>query len=159
MPARQQAYEAYVHKAALEKASTHARELASKGLESMGLLVGEAFSHKGRPYVIVEDYVTAGNDSTAVSVRFSREAFSSLAREYSSKRGRVVVGWCHSHPNYGCFLSSTDVRTQKSYFPEEWHIAIVIDPLRSEAGAPLRRVFKLKGSGYEEAAYAVIERK
>ena len=126
----------------------------------MGLLVGEAFLHKGKPYTLIEDYVTATNDSTAISVRFSPEAFADLAKQYSSKhKGKLVVGWCHSHPGYGCFLSGTDLSTQRRYFSEPWHVAVVIDPLRSENGSPARKVFKLNSASYEEVSYAVIERR
>ncbi|PJF38403.1 MAG: hypothetical protein CUN55_17385, partial [Phototrophicales bacterium] len=26
-----------------------------------------------------------------------------------------VVGWYHSHPGFGCWLSGTDIHTQQSY--------------------------------------------
>jgi proteasome lid subunit RPN8/RPN11 len=153
-----ESYDAYLHKPVLDAAIDHARRFAKVGVESMGLLVGEAYTHRGRPYVVIEKYLTAGNESTRVSVRFSREALGELAREYMARhRGKVLAGWCHSHPSYGCFLSSTDLATQRRFFPEPWHVAMVVDPLREEGGSPAHRVFKLNHAGYEEAAYAVIE--
>jgi len=47
----------------------------------------------------------------------------------------LVVGWYHSHPGHGCFLSSTDIGTQRSMFSKAYHSAIVIDPLRREIEA------------------------
>ncbi|KAE9412045.1 hypothetical protein Angca_008748, partial [Angiostrongylus cantonensis] len=43
-----------------------------------------------------------------------------------------VVGWYHSHPGYGCWLSGIDVATQalNQQFQEPW-VAIVVDPLRT----------------------------
>ena len=55
------------------------------------------------------------------------------------KTGRKenVVGWYHSHPGYGCWLSGIDVGTQMSgqQGQEPW-LAIVVDPMRTmSAGA------------------------
>jgi 26S proteasome regulatory subunit N11 len=30
-----------------------------------------------------------------------------------STRAEIVVGWYHSHPGFGCWLSSVDVQTQQ----------------------------------------------
>ena len=41
-----------------------------------------------------------------------------------------VIGWYHSHPGFGCWLSFVDVKTQRSF--ESLHeraVAVVIDPV------------------------------
>ena len=43
-----------------------------------------------------------------------------------------VVGWWHSHPGIGCFLSGTDISTQKYFFPEAYQVALVVDPIKDE---------------------------
>ena len=42
------------------------------------------------------------------------------------------MGWYHSHPTYGCWLSGIDVSTQTTYqtMNDPW-VAVVIDPIRS----------------------------
>ena len=48
-----------------------------------------------------------------------------------------VVGWIHTHPDLGLFLSSIDVSTYSSLrrmTPDSKFIAVVIDPLRFEDG-------------------------
>lgn len=65
----------------------------------------------------------------------------SLAYEYmvtyianAKQVGRLenVIGWYHSHPGYGCWLSGIDVSTQmlNQQFQEPW-LAIVVDPTRT----------------------------
>lgn len=144
-------YEAYISHEAFEKAREHFKRHEQRGLEALGLLLGKAYKWQGREYVIVEEYATAENDATAVSVRFTEEAFEKLAGQLGE---RTVVGWAHSHPGYGCFLSSTDLRTQKAFFNERYHIALVCDPKTDECKA-----FKLDGEDYRPAPYAVIKRK
>lgn len=32
-----------------------------------------------------------------------------------TQRSEVVVGWYHSHPSFGCWLSSVDINTQVQF--------------------------------------------
>jgi proteasome lid subunit RPN8/RPN11 len=45
---------------------------------------------------------------------------------------RFVIGWYHSHPNLGAFFSGTDRKTQREFFNREYHLGLVIDPVRNE---------------------------
>lgn len=47
-------------------------------------------------------------------------------------RQENAIGWYHSHPGYGCWLSGIDVSTQmlNQNFQEPF-VAIVIDPVRT----------------------------
>ncbi len=152
-------YEAYLEQNALLAAQEHFAKAAARGLESMGLLAGSAAKWRGQTYAIADEFITAGNSATSVSVKFEQESFPQLAAKVNEarKKGKVIVSWCHSHPNYGCFLSSTDVATQRKYFGEEFNFALVIDPVRNE-----KQAFKLSEeneSGYRTASYAIIRRK
>lgn len=138
----------------LKKAWAHAQRHAAVGKEALGLLTGQVFSHQGREYVFVEDYVTAENEASAVHVRFKENAFAALAKKISGNSEKVFVGWSHSHPSFGCFLSSTDLRTHEEYFPEKWHVALVVDPVGKE-----KKLFKTVDGKAVEASYAVVRRK
>ena len=45
-----------------------------------------------------------------------------------------VVGFYHSHPNHGIFLSQFDVSFLDRMFPEPWHVAVVVQPRDRQAG-------------------------
>jgi proteasome lid subunit RPN8/RPN11 len=45
-----------------------------------------------------------------------------------------IVGWYHSHPGLGVFLSPTDRRTHAHHFPHPWQLALVVDPVRVTSG-------------------------
>ena len=58
-------------------------------------------------------------------------------------RPEMVVGWYHSHPGFGCWLSSVDVNTQQSF--ERLHpraVAIVVDPIQSVKGKVVIDAFR-----------------
>ncbi|MDD5312283.1 MAG: hypothetical protein PHO26_04530, partial [Dehalococcoidia bacterium] len=48
--------------------------------------------------------------------------------------GMRIVGWYHTHPNMGVFLSDDDVASHKVAFSNPWHIAAVCDPLKRQLG-------------------------
>lgn len=53
--------------------------------------------------------------------------------------GLSIVGWYHSHPGFGCFLSDYDVFIQENFFSAEGQHALVIDPLAGTWGTFIAR--------------------
>lgn len=54
------------------------------------------------------------------------------------------MGWYHSHPGFGCWLSSVDINTQQSF--EQLHpraVAVVVDPIQSVKGKVVIDAFRL----------------
>ncbi|OYT73000.1 MAG: hypothetical protein CFK52_03035 [Chloracidobacterium sp. CP2_5A] len=45
-----------------------------------------------------------------------------------------IVGWYHTHPGFGVFMSGTDQSTQRQVFGMTWQVAVVYDPLNGEYG-------------------------
>ena len=92
--------------------------------EAIGLLGGK--KHKGDELLITKMvYVTEGDE---VSVSFSEEDFQKF--EAVLEDDLYVVGWWHSHPGYGLFLSQTDIETHVYSFQlhNSFSVALVIDP-------------------------------
>jgi COP9 signalosome complex subunit 5 len=62
-----------------------------------------------------------------------------------------IVGWYHSHPSYGCWLSGIDVNTQERFqLSSDPFLAIVVDPIKS---ANLQKLdvsaFRVHPKGYK----------
>jgi len=151
-------YDVYVSSEVLKKAGAHFTGQSQHGLEAMGLLAGEPRKHEGKEYTFVEEYFTAKNNASSVSVRFSDSAFADLVKQYR-EHNKIIVGWMHSHPGYGCFMSHTDLATQEKYFPEPFHVALVADPTKTEQGRMVFRAYKASGKNYQELSYAIVERR
>jgi proteasome lid subunit RPN8/RPN11 len=45
-----------------------------------------------------------------------------------------AVGWYHTHPRMGVFLSKYDVFLHNHFFPNPWQVALVIEPHSRTAG-------------------------
>jgi proteasome lid subunit RPN8/RPN11 len=141
----------YISKTAEAKMRDHSTSCGRRGLEALGLLLGDVYVHSERRHTIVSDVVTTDLRSTGVSVSFDRSGFEKLfERLDSAGSDYVIVGWYHSHPGHTCFMSPRDVQTQRSMFREDFHFAIVIDPIVSQIEA-----FTLSGMECVPAQFAV----
>lgn len=124
---------------------------SSRRLEVMGFMLGDLGRWRGRTYSVVRAVVTTDLKSTPSNVRFDHEALPKLFKGMDgSGFDYIIVGWYHSHPGHTCFLSSTDLETQRTMFDQPFHTALVIDPLNEDIKA-----FKLSGAGYDEVAFAI----
>ncbi|TXT17122.1 MAG: hypothetical protein FD138_4627, partial [Planctomycetota bacterium] len=58
-----------------------------------------------------------------------------INREMDTKFANLrIVGWYHSHPDFGIFLSDRDVFIQQNFFSGAGQIAFVVDPVRDAEG-------------------------
>ena len=67
-------------------------------------------------------------------------------------RPENVVGWYHSHPGFGCWLSGIDVQTQQmNQMVQDPSVAIVIDPCRTMAAGKVEiGCFRAYSNDYAE---------
>ena len=82
---------------------------------------------------------------SAAQLTFPPEAWTAvLATIEERNQGERLVGWYHSHPGHGVFLSAYDQFIHTQFFPEEGQIAIVIDPQTGEEGVFVTRNEKIQ---------------
>lgn len=102
--------------------------------EVMGLLLGKTVQQT----LVVQDCFALPVEGTETRVNAQDEANEFIVRyleEFRRAGGEELpIGWYHSHPGYGCWLSGIDVATQRLHqqFNDPF-VAIVIDPLRTVA--------------------------
>ena len=127
----------YVTQKAWESALSHTRR--SPEAEVGGMLVGRPYNDAAGDglFVVVEAALpTRLARSTRSRLTFTHEAWDEI-EEALTKRGlsdRQIVGWYHSHPGFGIFLSRDDRFIHENYFRQPWHVALVINPVNERAG-------------------------
>lgn len=73
--------------------------------------------------------------SEAGSLTFTHETWAAMTRQVDQQfPGQLVLGWQHTHPDFGVFLSGYDLFIHRNFFREPWQIALVVDPQRCEFG-------------------------
>ncbi|CDO53421.1 similar to Saccharomyces cerevisiae YFR004W RPN11 Metalloprotease subunit of the 19S regulatory particle of the 26S proteasome lid [Geotrichum candidum] len=131
----------YISSLALLKMLKHGR--AGVPMEVMGLMLGE-FVDEFTVHVI--DVFAMPQSGTGVSVEAVDDVFQTRMMDMLKQTGRdqTVVGWYHSHPGFGCWLSSVDVNTQQSFEQlDSRSVAVVIDPIQSVKGKVVIDAFRL----------------
>ena len=110
--------------------------LADKEHEVGGVLLGGFYRNDEGSFVEVTDYIAAENaKGTDVSLTFTHETWEQIHEEIARRKDSAqIVGWYHSHPGLGVFMSKDDEFIHTSYFSEPWHIAIVHDPIYTNWG-------------------------
>lgn len=83
---------------------------------------------------------------TGVSVEAVDHVFQTKMLDMLKQTSRMemVVGWYHSHPGFGCWLSGVDINTQQSFEAlNSRAVAVVIDPVQSVKGKVVIDAFRL----------------
>eukprot|EP01090_Pellita_catalonica_P005086 TRINITY_DN1493_c0_g1_i2.p1 TRINITY_DN1493_c0_g1~~TRINITY_DN1493_c0_g1_i2.p1 ORF type:complete len:309 (+),score=48.78 TRINITY_DN1493_c0_g1_i2:890-1816(+) len=130
----------YISSLALLKMLKHGR--AGVPMEVMGLMLGEFVDE----YTVrVKDVFAMPQSGTGVSVEAVDPVFQTNMMAMLAQTGRpeMVVGWYHSHPGFGCWLSGVDVQTQQAF--EATHprcVAVVVDPIQSVKGKVVLDAFR-----------------
>ncbi|KAI9209141.1 26S proteasome non-ATPase regulatory subunit 14 [Polychytrium aggregatum] len=131
----------YISSLALLKMLKHGR--AGVPMEVMGLMLGEFVDD----YTVrVTDVFAMPQSGTGVSVEAVDPVFQTKMLDMLKQTGRpeMVVGWYHSHPGFGCWLSSVDINTQQSFEAlNQRAVAVVIDPIQSVKGKVVIDAFRL----------------
>jgi len=113
-------------------------EHASVDLESevAGVIVGDVSDQPDALEVTILDVVAAQHTSSALAhVTFTHDSWDSVHAEVERRfPGQKIVGWYHSHPGFGIFLSSYDDFISRNFFNLPWQVALVVDPVRKERG-------------------------
>lgn len=125
---------------ALLKMLKHGR--AGVPMEVMGLMLG-SFVDEYTTKVI--DVFAMPQSGTGVSVEAVDPVFQTKMLEMLQQTDRTenVVGWYHSHPGFGCWLSGVDVGTQQSFEKlDPKNIAVVVDPIQSVKGKVVIDAFR-----------------
>jgi proteasome lid subunit RPN8/RPN11 len=124
---------------ALRKARSHAA--SSLDQEVGGLCIGAA--RRSGPnslwtVEITDTFVAEHTLNHRASITFTPDTWSAAHRVVEQNyagQGLGLVGWYHTHPGFGVFLSAGyDLFIHENFFNQPWHVALVIDPLRQQEG-------------------------
>jgi nucleoid-associated protein YgaU len=114
----------------------HKHSGENTSLELCGVLVGEVFKDKDGPFLDITDIIRGEKaENQGAQVTFTHETWSHI---YDIKDSRfpdkLIVGWYHTHPRFGIFLSEQDLFIHQNFFNQPWQVAFVIDPVSEDEG-------------------------
>jgi len=114
----------------LRQIRQHARR--SMSAEICGVLLGTAGDGVTNVIARIEG---AGAVEAGTNVTFTQETWEHIFRVKDAEYPELsIVGWYHSHPGFGVFLSEYDIFIHKNFFSGAHQIAWVFDPHSDEEG-------------------------
>jgi len=124
----------YIKQDVYKRIEKFAKEEMSKEVGS--ILIGDYVDEKDRKTVIISNYIEAKyTDASASTLTFTHETWDYVYKEKDKKYpDKKIVGWQHTHPGYGIFLSNYDIFIQENFFNLPWQIAYVVDPIADTRG-------------------------
>lgn len=101
-------------------------------IEVGGFLVGKIIANVTTVTHVLPAKKTVGKST---NLTFTHDTWTELYKDIEDlKTDSVIIGWYHSHPNFGVFLSEHDKFIQNNYFKENGQITTVVDPIRGRRG-------------------------
>jgi proteasome lid subunit RPN8/RPN11 len=133
---REAPFQVYIVQSVYAKIWKHVNEVPT--VESGGVLVGHAFkTFDGQiTFVVVTAAIPQRSENRSVG-HFTVDPVEIRAARVEMEHkypGLLLVGWYHSHPGHGVFLSGQDMTIVRSIYDASWHIAMVIDPQQRTEG-------------------------
>ncbi len=94
------------------------------------ILVGDYSDSNGKINIVISDYIEAKyTDASVSTLTFTHKSWDYIHNEHEKKHAdKRILGWQHTHPGYGVFLSNYDIFIQENFFDLPFQIAYVIDP-------------------------------
>lgn len=134
LPGRQSEFQVVLSPDALEKIRAHGQ--TNLKAEVGGVLVGNLCRDQHGPYLLVQSIIEGTSmRHHAAQVTFTADTWADIQRIMDHDHpDEKIVGWYHTHPGFGIFLSEMDLFIQNNFFNLPWQIALVHDPKTNEHG-------------------------
>ncbi len=126
----------FIDRRAADAIERHA--LRDTSVELGGVLLGRECvdDQTGEPFVWVTQALEARHyENTQASFTYTHATWEEINRERDRLHPELdIVGWYHTHPDYGIFLSGHDLFIHRNFFDQPLQVALVVDPIRQTRG-------------------------
>ncbi|WP_169976986.1 Mov34/MPN/PAD-1 family protein [Tautonia rosea] len=144
----------FVDRVTVDAIERHA--LSDTRVELGGILLGKECvdEETGRPFVWISQAIEAKHyENTQASFTYTHDSWEEITRERDRTYPNLdIVGWYHTHPDFGIFLSGHDVFIQQHFFGQPLQVAYVVDPIRQTRG-----IFQWRDGGLRQVeGYVVV---
>jgi proteasome lid subunit RPN8/RPN11 len=131
---RHKHFQAIMCRTVLDEIHAHGQSITDA--EICGVLVGNVYHDKSGPYLRIHASIRRDKaEGHAAQVTFTNETWNHINevmdRDYADAK---IVGWYHTHPGFGIFLSGMDLFIQDNFFNLPWQVAFVYDPIGGDEG-------------------------
>jgi proteasome lid subunit RPN8/RPN11 len=112
--------------------------LSDTSVELGGILLGKECldQQTGQPFVWIAHSLEAKHyANTQASFTYTHDSWEEITRHRDQKFPDFdIVGWYHTHPSFGIFLSHHDLFIHQHFFSQPLQVAYVVDPINQSRG-------------------------
>lgn len=119
-------------------------------IEHGAFLLGNYLKNNDDRYSISIDQLilVEAEQQSVTNIQFGHQAWLTLDDAMEDKPDLKIVGWFHTHPGHGIFLSPDDLNVSYTYFNKPYQIALLLDNKISERNDQLELgIFSYKENG------------
>jgi proteasome lid subunit RPN8/RPN11 len=131
----------FVTQPAYARMSVHAASEMDQ--ETGGVLIGQWCEDidSNEQFIVAENALPARyTRQGSVYLTFTQDTLVDIHAKIEKRYpGKQIVGWYHTHPKMGIFLSHYDTWLHSNFFPEPWQVALVIEPHKKLGGFFIRQ--------------------
>ncbi|PHS04592.1 MAG: hypothetical protein COA78_16365 [Blastopirellula sp.] len=123
-----------VKRSVLEAIRKHG--LTRTDVEVCGVLVGNCYQDERGPFIYVEAMIQGKySENQVAQVTFTSETWNHIQDELEEHHAeKRILGWYHTHPGFGIFLSAMDMFIHENFFNQSEQLALVYDPISGDDG-------------------------
>ena len=101
-------------------------------IEVGGFLVGYL---EGENAHVTNVFPAKHSVGASTQLTFTHDSWNAIYEQLEKEpESTSLIGWFHSHPNFGVFLSDHDKFIQANFFKQDGQITVVVDPIRGRRG-------------------------
>ena len=111
--------------------------MSNTKVELGGVMLGyQRLDENGVPFVVVTECLQAEHyEASKTNFKFTHDTWSKITDDRANFHPDLeMVGWYHTHPGFGIFLSGMDLFICNNFFSRDLDVALVIDPINKERG-------------------------
>jgi len=112
--------------------------LTDTTVELGGILLGKECLDQatGQPFVWITQSLEAQHyANTQASFTYTHDSWEEITRQRDRQYPQYdIVGWYHTHPSFGIFLSHHDLFIHQNFFAQPLQVAYVVDPINQTRG-------------------------
>ena len=115
---------------------------SNTSVEVGGVLIGHwCLGDQHEQFVVIEHALPARHTRQGGTfITFTPDSLVDIHEQLETDyKGMLILGWDHTHPGMGVFLSHYDVWLHRNFFPEPWQVALVVEPVAEAAGFFIRQ--------------------
>jgi proteasome lid subunit RPN8/RPN11 len=126
----------FLNRTAADAIERHA--LSDTSVELGGILLGKECldQQTGQPFVSITHSLEAKHyANTQASFTYTHDSWEEITRQRDQRfPDHDIVGWYHTHPSFGIFLSHHDLFIHQHFFAQPLQVAYVVDPINQTRG-------------------------